>query len=87
MHHSDPKSPGVDWAAQRLDLSVHRDVARVRLKHPCCDVHQRRLSGAILAEQRVDFAGAECEVYVAKGLDGPEPLGDSGELEEGRHQR
>jgi len=40
------------------------------------DVRQRRLAGAVLAEQRVDLAGGRLEVDVLVGDDGGEALGD-----------
>ena len=41
------------------------------------DLHQRRLAGAVFAHQRVDFAGLQLEVDVAKRGDAAETLGDA----------
>ena len=48
------------------------------------DVHQRRLAGAVLAEQRVHLALAQVEVDVVVGDDPGEALGDAAQLEDGR---
>ena len=41
---------------ERDRLAVEQDLARVGLVEPVEDVHQRRLAGAVLAEQRVHLA-------------------------------
>ena len=46
------------------------------------DVHQRRLAGAVLAEERVDLAGLQVEVDAAQRLDAAEALLDAAHLEE-----
>ena len=50
---------------------------------PVEDVHQRRLAGAVLAEERVHLAAAEVEVDVVVGDDAREALGDPAKLENG----
>ena len=45
--------------------------------HAVEDLHQRRLAGAVLAEQRVDFACAHLDVDAAQGLHAAEVLGDA----------
>ena len=72
VHHPDA---GVDRGARRAEL--HRlardhDLALVRVVEPVEDVHQGRLAGAVLAEQRVDLALAEVEVDVVVGDDARE---------------
>ena len=46
------------------DLAVDDDLALVGVVEAVEDVHQRRLAGAVLAEQRVHLAAAEIEVDV-----------------------
>ena len=47
------------------------------------DVHQRRLAGAVLAEQRDDLALLQLERDGVIGQQRPEALGDAGEAEDG----
>jgi hypothetical protein len=46
------------------------------------DLHQRRLAGAVLAHQSVDFSGIDREVDAAECLDAEEGLGDPAHLED-----
>ena len=72
--------------ARRVDpqrLAVHADLALVRVVEPVEDVHERRLAGAVLAEERVHLALRELEVDVVVRDDAREPLRDAAELEEG----
>ena len=63
--------------AKRTGVAVDRDGALVRRVHAREDVHQRRLAGAVLAEQRVDLAGLQVEIDAAQRLDAAEALGDA----------
>ena len=77
--------PRVDRVLRRGErdlLAVEQDLARVRVVQPVEDVHQRRLAGAVLAEQRVHLALAELEVDVVVGEHPGELLRDSAELED-----
>ena len=54
---------GWTHAREALDLSVDENLAvvsSVRI-NPADDVHQRRLAGAVLADQRVNLAGVQIE--------------------------
>ena len=53
-------------------LPADLDLALVRVVEPVEDVHQRRLAGAVLAEQRVHLALAQVEVDVVVGDDARE---------------
>ena len=53
--------------AIRGRLAVDQDLAGVRVDQAVEDVHQGRLAGAVLADQRVDLAGAHVEVDVVVG--------------------
>ena len=44
-----------------------QDLALVRAGEPVEDVHQGRLAGPVLAEERVDLAGPDLEVDVVVG--------------------
>src|SRR5262249_28785424 len=57
--------------------AVDPHFAGVRFDDPGKNVHQGRLAGAILAEQRMDFAAAEIEVDAANRLDAAETFDDA----------
>src|SRR5690606_26775107 len=64
-----------------LACKEHAPAAR---GHPARDdLHQRRLAGAVVAEQRHHLAGAYAETDAAQRLDGAEPAGDTLQLQEG----
>ena len=46
------------------------------------NLHQRRLAGAVLADQRMNLAGPEVEVDVDQGRDTAERLGDARDFED-----
>ena len=66
------------WAARGIGdfdlLAANADRARVRAVDAGEDLHQRRLAGAVLADQRVDLAGPEIEPGVVEGVDARERL-------------
>ena len=84
VHHADPALDRVLRRAERDALAVEDDLALVGLREPVEDVHQRRLAGAVLAEQRVHLAAAEVEVDVVVGDGAGEDLRDSPQLEDRR---
>src|SRR5688500_13473026 len=67
MHHANAERLGIAWAANRHLRSVHPDTALVRRVEPDRDVHQRRFSGPVLAQQRMHLAREEREVSRDKG--------------------
>ena len=69
--------------AERRRLAVQEDLALVGPVQAVEDVHQRRLAGAVLAEQRVHLAAAEVEVDVVVREDAGEALRDAAQLEDG----
>ena len=64
-------------------LPAITDLALVRVVEPVEDVHQRRLAGAVLAEQGVDLALPQVEVDVVVRDDAREALRDVAHLEHG----
>ena len=62
--------------------AVEQDPPLVGRVEPVEDVHQRRLAGAVLAEERVHFARPEVEVDVVVGEHSREPLRDPLERED-----
>ena len=65
-----------------IGLPFEQDLALVGRVEPVEDVHQRRLAGAVLAEQRMDLAAAQVEVDVVVGEHAREPLRDPAQLEQ-----
>ena len=84
VHHPDPEVDRLVRGADPLRLPAHADLALVGVVEPVEDVHQRRLAGAVLAEERVHLAGAELEVDRVVGDDAREPLRDALQLEKRR---
>ena len=58
-------------------LAVEQHLAGVRGKDAGENVHQRRLAGAVLTEQRMNLAPLEVEIDAAQSLDAAEMLGDA----------
>ena len=71
-------------ARDRDAASVQPDLAAVGLINAGDDFDQRRLAGAVLAEQRMDFAGIKRKRNVLQRLRGVEPLGDAADIENRR---
>ena len=79
--------PEVDRGSRRVDrhfLAVQEDLALVRVVEPVEDAHERRLAGAVLAEQGMDLTTDELEVDVVVGERTREALRDSAHLENQR---
>ena len=62
-------------------LAVEANLALVGLIQAVEDFHQRGLARAVLAQQRVDFPGAQVEVHVVVGDQRPEALGDPAQFD------
>ena len=73
VDHPDPRADRVSRGGELDALAVQQQLARVGPVEPVEDVHQRRLSGAVLTEQRVHLATADVEIDVIVG-DGPREL-------------
>ncbi len=58
-------------------VAVDLDAAIVRAGEAVEDAHQRRLAGAVLAEQGVDLALAQGKVHGVIGDEVAEALGDA----------
>ena len=63
-----------------LRLAVNADLAGIGLVEAVQDRHQRRLAGAVLADDAVDRAALDGKVHVAVGVDGAEALVDGDEV-------
>ena len=83
VHHPDPAADRV-LGGRELDLlPVQEDLALVGVVEPVEDVHQGRLAGAVLAEQRVHLALQHLQVDVVVRENAGELLGDPAKLEGG----
>jgi len=72
------------FGGTRAGLVVDEDLALVGLVEPVEDVHQGRLAGAVLAQQRVHLAGLDGDVDVVVGHQVAEALGDAAQFESQR---
>ena len=81
VHHADPGGDRVLGRPDGHGLAVEPYLALVRLHQPVEDVHQRRLAGAVLAEQGADLAGLDGQVDVVIGHEAAEPLGDAAQFQ------
>jgi hypothetical protein len=66
-------------------LAIDRYAAGIRSIQAGSNVHQRGLSGAVLAEQGVHFALPKLESSTVEGYKLAEPFPDPRELEDSRH--
>ena len=64
-----PRAIASDGPGDRDHLAVEQDLALIGCGEPVEDVHQRRLAGAVLAEQGVDLARADVEIDLVIGDD------------------
>ena len=67
MHHADAAGRGVARAGEHDLFAVNEDPSGVRRVEAGRHVHQRRFAGAVLAQQRMDFAGSRLELRVVEG--------------------
>ena len=71
------------WTSRDHDArAVDQHLARVGLLDAADDLHQRRLAGAVLAEQRHDFSGADLEVDAAQRVHAGKALVNAPKLED-----
>ena len=81
VDHADPRPDRRQAVRDRRRHAVDADLARVGVVEAVEDRHQRRLAGAVLADDAVDRPLLDPEVDVLVGLDRPEALGDADELD------
>ena len=89
VHHADAPLDRVLRGSERDRRTADPDLAPVGPGEAVEDVHQRRLAGAVLAEQRVHLAPAQVEIDVVVRHDPGVALRDPSQLEDGlvRHRR
>jgi hypothetical protein len=84
VDHADAGGDRGGRGAEPRRLPAEEDLALVRLVHAVEGLHERRLAGAVLADERVDLAGADDEVDVGVRHHAGEPLGDAAQLDRRR---
>ena len=87
IDRGDAQSLRLRGASDRDRLAVEQDLAAIGLMHAGDDLDERRLAGAVLAEQRVNFAGMKGERDILERLGGVEALGDAADLQDRRDRR
>ena len=79
----DPRRLGLRRRGEVALGAVEHDAARGRLQAAGDDLDQRRLAGAVVAEQGHHLAAADVEADAAQRFDGAEILDDVVELKDG----
>ena len=64
-------------------LSVEQELPAIRLVNPGQQLDQCRLTGAVFADEDMDFARTQIEADVVEGDDAGKPFGDAAELQDG----
>lgn len=82
MDDADARLLGGERVRQGDGFAPHQDLALVGLVEPREDLHQRRLAGAVLADERVHLPGAQGEVDALQCPDPREELADTPGLEQ-----
>ena len=84
MHHADAVADRLLRGADANGFAVDADLAGVRLVEAVEDRHQRRFSGAVLADDAVNDPALDDEIDVLVGAHGAETLVDADQLDRGR---
>ena len=77
VDHADADGDGVVGRVDRHRLAADADLAAVGLVEAVEDRHQRRLAGAVLADDAVDGAALDFQMDVAVGMDRAKTLVDA----------
>ena len=83
MDHADAVAIASPRRADADRLAVDADLAGVGVVEAVEDRHQRRLAGAVLADDAVDDAALDDEIDVLVGVDRAEALVDADQLDRG----
>ena len=81
VHHADAGGDGRLAVADGDRIAVDADLAAVGLIEAVEDRHQRRLAGAVLADDAVDRALGDGQIDILVGVDRPEALVDAHEFD------
>ncbi|MND74977.1 hypothetical protein D3C80_665850 [compost metagenome] len=72
MHENDAAMFGIHRPAERNGCAIDEDFTARRLFIARQQLHQRRLAGAVLADDGVHLAGAHRDLYILQNLNRPE---------------
>src|SRR5262249_5604202 len=81
VHHAEPVLDRVLGPRERGAPAIDQDLALVRPVEAVEDLHERRLAGAVLADEGVDLALADGEVDAVVREDAREALRDAAHLD------
>src|SRR5437763_16570704 len=81
MDERDPASLRIEWRRGSVRLSVELHLATVGSHRPCEHVHERALSGPVLADQRVYLSRRDNEIDTIQRHSGSEALGHAGDTQ------
>ncbi len=84
VDHPDPVLDRILRGVHRDRLALDEDLALVGLVDAVDDVHERRLAGAVLTEERVHLAAAKIEVDSIVRDDPRKALRDAAQFQDGR---
>ena len=84
VDRADPRRAGIARRAEVDRLLVDIDLALGRLVHAREDADQRRLAGAVVAEQRVHLAAIDLEIDAVQGGERAEALDELLDADDGR---
>ena len=87
VHHADAGGDRLHRRREGRRVAVDDDLTGIRLIDAGEDVHEGRFAGAVLAQQRMDFAGANFEIDVRIGDDAGKMLGDAAQQHDRRRSR
>ena len=82
VHHADAGGQRIGRTGDPHRLALDQDLAGIRRIGAEQHIHQRRLAGAVLAEQPEDFTRRDAEIDGLVRLDGAEALGDAAHFDE-----
>src|SRR5437660_11953070 len=81
MNELDAKAAGFARRVNFNFISIEPNGAGVSLDHSAEDLHQRRFSGSVLANQRHNFALVDFQIYLFQRDNAGKALADSGHFE------
>ncbi len=87
VHHRDALRESIAGRVDPHAGTVHADLARIGAIDAGQDAHERRFAGAVLADQRVDFAGTDVERDRVQGADAGEAFRDPDDRQDRISQR
>ena len=76
MHHADVVRAGIIGGAECHLLPLNIDLPAVRLIHAKEHTHECALSGAVFAQQRIDFAALNLDADIVVGDNAWKALGN-----------